>query len=106
MKQLLNGDELAEQIKKYFLFHVSRVSMSVLFQQPNYGEEQFRNVNLDLVNEDLVAKSVQWLKRIISKYLEETKYRDVVNISKQSEFSQYITDKLIELIAEARQVSV
>ncbi|HDX9578819.1 TPA: AIPR family protein [Bacillus pseudomycoides] len=106
LKQLLNGDELAEQIKKYFLFHVSRVSMSVLFQQPNYGEEQFRNVNLDLVNEDLIAKSVQWLKRIISKYLEETEYRDVVNISKQSEFSQYITDKLIELIAEARQVSV
>ncbi|GCF82079.1 MULTISPECIES: AIPR family protein [Bacillus] len=106
LKQLLNGDELAEQIKKYFLFHVSRVSMSVLFQQPNYGEEQFRNVNLDLVNEDLVAKSVQWLKRIISKYLEETEYRDVVNISKQSEFSQYITDKLIEFIAEARQVSV
>lgn len=106
LKQLLNGDELAEQIKKYFLFHVSRVSMSVLFQQPNYGEEQFRNVNLDLVNEDLVAKSVEWLKRIISKYLEETEYKDVVNISKQSEFSQYITDKLIELIAEARQVSV
>lgn len=106
LKQLLNGDELAEQIKKYFLFHVSRVSMSMLFQQPNYGEEQFRNVNLDLVNEDLVAKSVEWLKRIISKYLEETEYKDVVNISKQSEFSQYITDKLIELIAEARQVSV
>ncbi|USK97912.1 AIPR family protein [Bacillus tropicus] len=106
LKQLLNGDELAEQIKKYFLFHVSRVSMSVLFQQPNYGEEQFRNVNLDLVNEELVAKSVEWLKRIISKYLEETEYKDVVNISKQSEFSQYITDKLIELIAEARQVSV
>lgn len=106
LKQLLNGDELAEQIKKYFLFHVSRVSMSVLFQQPNYGEEQFRNVNLDLLNEDLVAKSVQWLKRIISNYLEETEYRDVVNISKQSEFSQYITKKLIELIAEERQVSV
>ncbi|MFD0047776.1 AIPR family protein [Actinomycetes bacterium NPDC127524] len=106
LKQLLNGDELAEQIKKYFLFHVSRVSMSVLFKQPNYGEEQFRNVNLDLVNEDLVAKSVQWLKRIISNYLEDTEYRDVVNISKQSEFSQYITDKLIELLAEERQATI
>ncbi|KJL04344.1 AIPR family protein [Priestia aryabhattai] len=106
LKQLLNGDQLAEQIRKYFLFHVSRVSMSVLLQQPNYGEEQFRNINLDLVNEELVAKSVEWLKVIISDYLEETDYNDVVNISKQTEFSQYITLKLKELIAQERQATV
>lgn len=105
LKQILNGDELSENIKKYFLFHVSRVSMSVLLNQPNYGETQFRNLDLNLINEELILKSVQWLKSIINDYFVKTNYRDVVNISKQTEFSRYITEKLISLISEENQVT-
>ncbi len=106
LKQLLDGDQLTEQIKKYYLFHTSRVAISVLLKQPNYVEGQFKHVDLELVNEDLIVKSVDWLKSIINSYLEDTSHNDIVNISKQSEFSHYITEKLVALIEEEKTASV
>ncbi|WP_274307017.1 AIPR family protein [Solibacillus daqui] len=89
------GDELDEKLKKYYLFHISRVAVSVLLSKPNYHENEMLKITIDSLNEQTVRRSLEILKAIIRAYIEETTYSDIVNISKQTEFSRYITSNYL-----------
>lgn len=88
-------DELEEKIKKYYLFHIARIAVSLHFSQPNYGSEQIGKISIDFINDELVLRSIETLKKILDQYISETSHTDYVNISKQTEFSRFITSNIV-----------
>lgn len=93
-----NEDLTEEQLKKYYLFHISRIAMSIKLKAPNYGEKLIEKIDIDSIDEKLIEASIKVLKEILTMYEKEKGYTDVVNISKQTEFSKFITNKYLECI--------
>jgi len=104
IKDILNveqGDDLDEKLKKYYLFHISRIAVSVKLGKPNYHENEILAIDMDSIDELNVRRSLEILKLIISSYIKETHRNDIVNISKQTEFSRYITAKFLTFVTPA-----
>lgn len=87
-------DVIVESITKIFKFHVSRILISELTKKgnPQKNELQDENVMKD-IDKKLIKESIFILKEIIESYRKNNP-QSIDNISKQSEFSKYITEKL------------
>lgn len=100
IKDILNPDQdgsMDEMLKKYYLFHISRITVSYMLRKPNYHENEILTIDIDLINGDVLNVSLDILKKIIKEYIKETSHVDIVNISKQTEFSKYITTNFMSL---------
>ncbi|UYZ00741.1 AIPR family protein [Peribacillus frigoritolerans] len=94
-----NEDLTEEQLKKYYLFHISRIAMSIEFGIPNYGEEKIKDVDIEKIDKIKIDKSIKVLKEILELYEKEKGHIDLVNISKQTEFSKFITANFLKCVS-------
>ena len=94
------NDALLESITKIFKFHVSRILISELTKKGNPQENELKNENITKnIDKKQIKKSIFMLKEIIQNY-KENNPQSIDNISKQSEFSNYITEKMNEKYKE------
>lgn len=94
------NDALLESITKIFKFHVSRILISELTKKGNPQENELKNENITKnIDKKQIKKSIFMLKEIIQNY-KENNPQTIDNISKQSEFSNYITEKMNEKYKE------
>lgn len=89
-------DEILESITKIFKFHVSRILISELTKKGNPQENELKDENImKNIDKKLIKESIFILKEIIESYRKNNP-QSIDNISKQSEFSNYITKKMNE----------
>ena len=94
-EKFMRDSELSE-ITKLFTFHISRIIISELTNKGNPLEIDLNNEKIiDQIDSETVKKSILVLKGIIDEY-KKTNLYSIDNISKQTEFSRYITKKLNE----------
>lgn len=89
-------DLTEKQLKKYYLFHISRILLSIKLNVPNYGEKLIETINIDDIDEQLVDKSIEVLKEILNLYRTTKGDSDIVNISKLTYFSKFITNNYVK----------
>lgn len=94
------NDSILESITKIFKFHVSRILISELTKKGNPQENELKNENITKnIDKKQIKESIFMLKEIIQNYIENNP-QSIDNISKQSEFSNYITEKMNEKYKE------
>jgi hypothetical protein len=83
-----------EKIIKLFKFHISRVLISELTKKgtPIASDLSDEKI-LEKINTDMIKNSILVLNEILDNY-EKTNEQSIENISKQTEFSKYITESL------------
>ena len=90
------NDVILETITKIFKFHVCRILISELTKKGNPQESDLQDENITKnIDKKQIKESIFILKEIIQNY-RITNPQSIDNISKQSEFSNYITDKMNE----------
>lgn len=83
-----------EKIIKLFKFHISRVLISELTKKGTPIASDLKDEKiLEKINTDMIKKSISVLNEILDNY-DETNEQSIENISKQTEFSKYITENL------------
>lgn len=99
LKKLASDDSFInttklEKIIKLFKFHISRVLISELTEKgtPIASDLSDEKI-LEKINTDMIKNSISVLNKILDDY-EETNKQSIENISKQTEFSKYITKSL------------
>lgn len=91
-------DNELDKIIKLYKFHISRVVLSRITLKGNPQASDLDNEKIvEKINREVVNHSVFILKEIIDEY-KKTNQQSIENISKQTEFSKYITLKLNEKI--------
>ena len=89
-------DNKLEKIIKLFKFHVSRVLISeITYKGTPVANDLEDEKIVEKIDTDAVKESIFTLKKIIDEY-EQKNSQSIDNISKQTEFSRYITQKLNE----------
>ncbi|MHB9316905.1 AIPR protein [Fusobacterium nucleatum] len=96
LKNEFDEDFELEKIIKLFKFHISRVLISELTFKGNPEASDLNDEEiLNKINSESIKNSILTLKDILDKY-KKNNSQTVVNISKQTEFSKFITQNLNE----------
>ena len=84
-------------ILKYFTFHLSRILVSIVLKKGKYGNKEIEKINVEEIVTDRFEESLNLLKEILKDYQNDEKEElNLINISKNTKFGSYITEKLIE----------
>lgn len=90
------ADNKLEKIIKLFKFHISRVLISEIIEKGTPVANDLDDEKIiEKIDTNIVQKSIFTLKEIIDEY-EQINSQSIDNISKQTEFSKYINNKLNE----------
>lgn len=85
-----------EKIIKLFKFHISRVLISEIIEKgTSLAKDLYDESILEKIEVNVVKRSIVTLKEFIDGY-EKINSQLIENISKQTEFSRYINQKLNE----------
>ena len=96
LKNEFDEDFELEKIIKLFKFHISRVLISELTFKGNPEASDLNDEEiLNKINSESIKNSILTLKDILDKY-KKNNSQTVVSISKQTEFSKFITQNLNE----------
>lgn len=87
-------DELETNIMNNFKFHVARIIPSVIYNKPKYNDNDIKSINIKEIDEDVYIKSINLLKDIIVVFREDNVQQNIINIAKNSSFSNEITTYL------------
>jgi len=91
-RDTLNIKEL-ESILKYYKFHISRIYISFLLKISKYDVKEIENIDDFNPNLKKLSEVLIFLNQILGDY-QSKEGGTLVNISKQTTFSQFITEKL------------
>lgn len=95
-KEEFTRNNKVEKIIKLFKFHISRVLISeITVKGTPLANDLCDEKIIEKIDTDVVKKAILTLKTIIDEY-EKINSQSIDNISKQTEFSKYINDKLNE----------
>lgn len=89
-------DDIENNILNNFKFHVARVLMSILCNKHRYNDNEVKNVKFEDINDNKLNEAIELLKKIIINFKEENTNQNIINIAKNTSFSEYITTYLKE----------
>lgn len=89
-------DDIETNILNNFKFHVARVLMSILCSKYRYNDNEIVKIKFENLNENKLSQAVELLKDALIKFRQENDNPNMINIAKNSSFSDYITDYLQE----------
>ncbi|NFV11935.1 hypothetical protein FDG09_03135 [Clostridium sporogenes] len=95
-EQFNTTDDIENNILNNFKFHVARVLMSILCTKHRYNDNEVKNVKFEEIDASKLNEAIELLKEIIIKFREENTNQNIINIAKNSSFSEYITTYLKE----------
>ena len=95
LKKLISTDEYEDKIEvENFKFHISRILISELTSKGNpIAVDLIDEKIVDKVNSKIIEDSISILEEILDEYRKNNS-QTIVNISKQTEFSKFITQTL------------
>ncbi|OMH25116.1 MULTISPECIES: AIPR family protein [Bacillus] len=106
LKDFSFEDTIEEQIKNNFRFHVGRILVSYLLNKEKYNDKHFLNLQIECITDEKIADSIKLLKAIINSYQKQTGKSDLINISKTTDFSEYISKNILTVIEELQKEGV
>lgn len=77
-----------------FKLHLSCIIVKELHNKKNVTFEEISNINLDNITIDLFNQSVDFLSTQIDQYLTLNENRNLINIAKSKDFTDYLFDQL------------
>lgn len=91
-----SDDPVSDSLVKLFKFHISRTLISVITNNANPAPKDLENLDIDQsVTKESVVSSISILRNIILEYQKQDKQSSSIdNISKQTEFSKFITREI------------
>ncbi len=89
-------DDIESNIINNFKFHVSRVLMSIIYAKHKYNDNEIKNIKFEDIDDSKLNEAIELLKNILIKFREENTNQNIINIAKNSSFSDYITNYLKE----------
>lgn len=103
LKEYISKTDFSEDMElktivKLFKFHISRVLISIITNNANPLSKDLQDIDIDgTITQENVISAIDILQKIIIDY-QKIKQQSVDNISKQTEFSKYITNQLPKYI--------
>jgi len=79
-----------------FKLHLSCLLVKTYFEKQNVTFEQLTNLDLSLLDEFVFEKSINFLSENIDRFLNEHEDKNLINIAKSREFSEYLFSQIGE----------
>ncbi|MCR8861256.1 AIPR family protein [Bacillus pseudomycoides] len=93
-------NEIEVHISNNYKFHIGRIVTSYLLNKATYNDNDILNIDVENTEKikDQTNVAIDSLNKIIQKYQKEIGKKDIVNISKTTSFSEYITKNIQEIV--------
>lgn len=88
-------DPVLASLVKLFKFHISRTLISFITSNANPAPKDLEDIDIDSITKEDVASAIDILRNIIIKHQQQDDQSSSIdNISKQTEFSKFITNEI------------
>ncbi len=77
-----------------FKLHLSMIISKIYFRKIDITFNDISIIDLSSITEDIFEEAIQFLANIIDKYLMANSEKNLINIAKSSEFTEYLLDQL------------
>ncbi|MEM5667917.1 hypothetical protein AAHB59_00190 [Bacillus cereus] len=100
LKDFAPKDEIEVHISNNYKFHIGRIVTSYLIRKATYNDNDVLSIDVENIEsiQEQTNNAINFLNTTIQQYQKENDKSDIVNISKTTSFSDYITKCMQEIM--------